>query len=83
MSNNKSEIRKMKESFKPVIELYQSLPIEQCVELYLMQYDNMNNWQRRTVLSIIGAKTVYKDKYMPNHKTRMKNEQKNDETCKN
>ena len=48
-----------------------------------MQYDNMNNWQRRTVLSIIGAKTVYKDKYMPNHKTRMKNEQKNDETCKN
>lgn len=83
MNMNKNKIKDMKEAFKPVIELYQSLPIEQCVELYLMQYDNMNNWQRRTVLSIIGAKTVYKDGYKPNYKTRMKNEQKNDETCKN
>lgn len=83
MSNNKSEIRKMKESFKPVIELYQSLPIEQCVELYLKQYDNLDYCQKRTILSIIGAKTVYKDEYRPHYKTSMKNEQKNDETCKN
>lgn len=66
----------MKEEFKPVIELYQSLPIEQCVELYLRQYDNMNPWQRRTVLSIIGAKTVYKDEYRPNYKTSKKNDEK-------
>ncbi len=72
-------MNKMKEEFKPVIELYQSLPVEQCVELYLMQYDNMKPWQRRSVLSIIGAKTVYKEKYRPNYKTSMKNEQKNDE----
>lgn len=68
-------MNKMKEEFKPVIELYQSLPIEQCVELYLMQYDNMNNWQRRIVLSIIGAKTVYKDGYKPNYKQSMKNDE--------
>lgn len=72
-------MNKMKEEFKPVIELYQSLPVEQCVELYLMQHDNMKPWQRRSVLSIIGAKTVYKEKYRPNYKTSMKNEQKNDE----
>ena len=76
-------MNKMKEEFKPVIELYQSLPIEQCVELYLMQHENMYTWQRRIILSIIGAKTVYKDGYKPNYKTSMKNEQKNDETCKN
>ncbi len=79
MNMNKNKIKDMKEAFKPVIELYQSLPVEQCVELYLMQYDNMKLWQRRSVLSIIGAKTVYKEKYRPNYKTSMKNEQKNDE----
>lgn len=79
MNMNKNKIKDMKEAFKPVIELYQSLPVEQCVELYLMQYDNMKPWQRRSVLSIIGAKTVYKEKYRPNYKTSMKNEQKNDE----
>lgn len=73
MNMNKNKIKDMKEAFKTVVELYQSLPVEQCVELYLMQYDNMNNWQRRSVLSIIGAKTVYKDKYRPNYKTSMKN----------
>lgn len=72
----KSKIKEMKEAFKPIIELYQSLTIEQCVELYLRQYDNLNPWQRRTVLSIIGAKTVYKDEYRPHYKTSMKNEQK-------
>lgn len=75
MNMNKNKIKDMKEAFKPVVELYQSLPIEQCVELYLMQYDNMNNWQRRTVLSIIGAKTVYKDGYKPNYKQSMKNDE--------
>lgn len=79
MNMNKNKIKDMKEAFKPVVELYQSLPVEQCVELYLMQHDNMKPWQRRSVLSIIGAKTVYKDKYRPNYKTSMKNEQKNDE----
>lgn len=79
MNMNKNKIKDMKEAFKTVVELYQSLPVEQCVELYLMQHDNMKPWQRRSVLSIIGAKTVYKDKYRPNYKTSMKNEQKNDE----
>lgn len=72
----KSKIKEMKEAFKPVVELYQSLTIEQCVELYLRQYDNLEYWQKRTILSIIGAKTVYKDEYRPNYKTSMKNEQK-------
>lgn len=79
MNMNKNKIKDMKEAFKPVVELYQSLPVEQCVELYLMQHENMYTWQRRIILSIIGAKTVYKDGYKPNYKTSMKNEQKNDE----
>ena len=72
----KSKIKEMKEAFKPVVELYQSLTIEQCVELYLRQYDNLEYWQKRTILSIIGAKTVYKDEYRPHYKTSKKNEQK-------
>lgn len=76
MNMAKSKIKEMKEAFKPVVELYQSLTIEQCVELYLRQYDNLEYWQKRTILSIIGAKTVYKDEYRPNYKTSMKNEQK-------
>ena len=73
MNMNKNKIKDMKEEFKPVIELYQSLPVEQCVELYLMQHENMYTWQRRIILSIIGAKTVYKDGYKPNYKQSMKN----------
>ena len=76
MNMAKSKIKEMKEAFKLVVELYQSLTIEQCVELYLRQYDNLEYWQKRTILSIIGAKTVYKDEYRPNYKTSMKNEQK-------
>lgn len=72
----KSKIKEMKEAFKPVVELYQSLTIEQCVELYLRQYNNLEYWQKRTILSIIGAKTVYKDEYRPHYKTSKKNEQK-------
>lgn len=72
---NMNEKRKMQKEFKPVIELYQSLPVEQCVELYLMQHENMYTWQRRIILSIIGAKTVYKDGYKPNYKKSMKNEE--------
>ena len=72
---NMNKIKDMKEAFKPVVELYQSLPVEQCVELYLMQHDNMKPWQRRSVLSIIGAKTVYKDGYKPNYKQSMKNDE--------
>lgn len=73
---NMNEKRKMQIEFKPVIELYQSLPVEQCVELYLMQHENMYTWQRRIILSIIGAKTVYKDGYKPNYKQSMKNDEK-------
>lgn len=75
MNMNKNKIKDMKEAFKPVVELYQSLPVEQCVELYLMQHENMYTWQRRIILSIIGAKTVYKDGYKPNYKKSMKNEE--------
>lgn len=76
MNMSKNKIREMKEAFKPIIELYQSLTIEQCVELYLRQYDNLKPWERRSVLSIIGAKTVYKEEYRPNYKKSKKNEQK-------
>ena len=73
MNMNTIEKRKKQIEFKPVVELYQSLPVEQCIELYLMQHENMYTWQRRIILSIIGAKTVYKDGYKPNYKQSMKN----------
>ena len=41
MNMTKSKIKEIKEAFKPVVELYQSLTIEQCVELYLRQDDNL------------------------------------------
>ena len=75
MIMNNIEKRKKQIEFKPVVELYQSLPVEQCIELYLMQHENMYTWQRRIILSIIGAKTVYKDGYKPNYKKSMKNEE--------
>lgn len=75
MNMNTIEKRKKQIEFKPVVELYQSLPVEQCIELYLMQHENMYTWQRRIILSIIGAKTVYKDGYKPNYKKNIKNEE--------
>ena len=75
MNMNNIEKRKKQIEFKPVVELYQSLPVEQCVELYLMQHENMYTWQRRIILSIIGAKTVYKDGCKPNYKKSMKNDE--------
>ena len=37
----------------------------------------MESWQKKTILSVIGAKTVFKDKYVPNWKLKQQNEQKN------
>lgn len=58
----------MRLSADPLVSLYQTLPIEQCVELYKKQHDNIPLVQRRAVLSVIGAKFVYGADYTPGHK---------------
>lgn len=63
------------DAFYPIIELYRSLTIDQCVELYLQQHDNMEQWQKKIVLSIIGAKTVYKDEYVPSYYKKLKEQE--------
>lgn len=63
------------DAFYPIIELYRSLTIDQCVELYLQQHDNMEQWQKKIILSIIGAKTVYKDEYVPSYYKKLKEQE--------
>ncbi len=56
------------QAIDPFISLCQSLPIEQCIELYKKQHDNLTIKMRRIVLAVIGAKTVYGDTYTPSYK---------------
>jgi hypothetical protein len=82
MSVTKAKKIRDAEAFIPVIQLYQSLTLEQCIELYIQQHHNFTQWQKRSILSVIGAKTVYKDKYEPNWKEKHKDELKNREEDK-
>lgn len=75
MPDSKTRKRKLLEEFYPIMELYRSLTIDQCVELYLQQHDNMVAWQKKIVLSIIGAKTVYKDEYVPSYYKKLHEDQ--------
>lgn len=50
---------------KTVVELYQSLPLDQCEQLYHMQKDNFGYHTKKAVLAIIGAKFIYKENYRP------------------
>lgn len=83
MPQSKKKLKSIMDAFYPIIELYQSLTIDQCVELYLQQHDNMENWQKKIVLSIIGAKTVYKDEYMPNYYKKLQEDQNKKEKWRN
>lgn len=55
-----------------LFKLYQSLTIEQCIELYKQQKANLNPHDSTAVLAIIGAKTVYGKDYVPGYKGLMK-----------
>lgn len=60
----------------PLVELYQNLDIDQCVELYLKQKDNMNVRQRTAAKIIIASKYIYGEKYIPDYGRKVKEEQK-------
>lgn len=60
----------------PLVELYQNLDIDQCVELYLKQKDNMNVRQRTAAKIIIASKYIYGEKYTPDYGRKVKEEQK-------
>ena len=49
-----------------LVALYQSLPPDQCVQLYGMQKDNMGQKTRAAILSLIGSKRIYGEDYVPN-----------------
>ena len=42
-----------------VIDLFKDLPVENCVEFYRMQHDNLNGKTRYVLREIIGAKVIY------------------------
>ena len=75
MPQSKTKLKSIMDAFYPIIELYRSLTIDQCVELYLQQHDNMEQWQKKIILSIIGAKTVYKDEYVPSYYKKLKEQE--------
>lgn len=60
----------------PLVELYQNLDIDQCVELYLKQKDNMSQHQRGVAKLIIASKYIYGEKYTPDYGKKVKEEQK-------
>lgn len=60
------------EATEQIVELYQSLTIDQCKELYLRQKDNMSAKQRLLAKVIIGSKFVYGTNYIPNLKNKNK-----------
>lgn len=46
-----------------VCKLYKALTLEQCLELYRMQHDNLNKKTRFLLRTIIGAKIIYGANY--------------------
>ena len=47
--------------------LYQSLPLEQCTELYKKQRENLDSYSNNILLAIMGAKAVYGKDYVPGY----------------
>lgn len=48
---------------KSILALYDSLPLEHCIELYKRQHDNLNRRTRFALRAMIGAKVVYGENY--------------------
>lgn len=46
-----------------VANLFRDLPVENCVEFYRMQHDNLNGKTRYALREIIGAKVIYGEDY--------------------
>lgn len=46
-----------------VVNLFKELPVENCVEFYRMQHDNLNGKTRYALREIIGAKVIYGEDY--------------------
>ena len=46
-----------------VVNLFRELPVENCVEFYKMQHDNLNGKTRYALREIIGAKVIYGEDY--------------------
>lgn len=54
------------EEFNNIIALYQQLTIDQCKELFLRQRDSIPKNLKNKLYSLIGAKYVYGEDYVPN-----------------
>ena len=50
-----------------MLQLFQQLPLEQCIELFKTNYNNYSYQLRTKLYIIIGAKSVWGEKYEPNH----------------
>ena len=49
-----------------LVQLFQQLTIEQCVELFKKNYDNYRSGLKNKLYVVIGAKFVWGEDYKPN-----------------
>lgn len=49
---------------KSLLELYDSLPVDQCIQLYHMQHDNVDYKTRYALRVMIATKYIYGDAYV-------------------
>ena len=50
-------------SDRDILALYDSLPLEHCLELYRRQHNNLNDKTKFALKAMIGAKVVYGENY--------------------
>lgn len=53
-----------KHADKSLLELYDSLPVDQCIQLYRMQHDNVDYKTRYALRVMIATKYIYGDAYV-------------------
>lgn len=49
-----------------MVQLYQQLTVDQCVELFKKNYDNYGPLLKNRLYVVIGAKIVWGNEYTPN-----------------
>ena len=59
-----------------MVQLFQQLTIEQCIELFKQNYDNYSPLLKNRLYVVIGAKTVWGKDYISNKNYKERQKQK-------
>lgn len=59
-----------------MVQLFQQLSVEQCIELFKQNYDNYSPLLKNRLYVVIGAKTVWGEVYTPNKNYKERQKQK-------